>query len=352
MTETVKRVLIVGAGRRVANNFLPALTCLADQFRIVGLQATSRVRAEPLGALWKVPAFTELTDELLGAADIVAISVPTSANADVLNKLRDHAARLHIVIDTPIAWNRRQLWRTWNVLKLFPKVTVAEDYMNFPPFELARRVAFSGLLGSLKSAELRNIGYLYHGLALIRSLNGFAKIRASRRSRQTHGQTVHYTLDSGFRADVVGPYERSGRLTLVGEKASLTYDDLRPKETQGSGEILIRSAHDGLGEITGFETHGGGDFGAVHTQIAAMRSMPFEDKSQLNLLRGSGLAAVFRSVSTPDGLNSRYGPKNAIYDGVASRMAESGRLSFDPLRVIGWDLPSALRSAHFVSRAR
>jgi predicted dehydrogenase len=174
------RVLIVGAGRRVRNNFLPALACLGSQFRVEALVSPTPVRRAALAAQWGVASWDSIADIELAGIDVVAISVPTSENAGVLRALLPHADRLRLVIDTPIAWTPREYAACAPLLDRFPRLTVAEDYMNFPSFALAREATGRGLIGEVKWLTLNNIGYFYHGLALIRSFAGFAKVRSSR----------------------------------------------------------------------------------------------------------------------------------------------------------------------------
>ncbi len=113
--------------------------------------------------------------------DIVAISVPTSQNAAVLRKLKPSASTLMILIDTPIAWNGAELAACNPLLSDFKHVAVAEDYMNFAPFSLMRRAVKAGLIGKPKALTLTNTGYLYHGLALIRSFADFKPVKSGRR---------------------------------------------------------------------------------------------------------------------------------------------------------------------------
>lgn len=344
------KTLIIGAGRRVKNNFLPALSTMRKDFNIVGIHATSRVRAQPLSDQWGIPVVDDLGDYDLRAVDVVAISVPTGANKIALQKLAPFSDRLKIVIDTPISSSRAEMKEIWPLLSDFTSAFAAEDYMNFPPFALARAALAAGLIGNIRQIELENIGYLYHGLALIRSFVGFAKVIASWRLREDNIETIFYKIEGGLKASVIGPYLRAGRLVIRGTKGELIYsdsdiDDCRPS---GDGKFYIRSSRDHHGAISGFTVVDGtgilpGLSLAVPT-FRAMTEMEFDDKSDLNLLRGCGLAAVFSAIKRPDGLNDQYGVENALYDGVISRAATKGRMPYDPFRLIGTDIVRVVRA--------
>jgi predicted dehydrogenase len=98
--ERRRRVLIVGAGFRVKNNFLPTLHCLKREFEIVGVHARTLERLRPVADLWNVPALSSLDDVDFDAVDLVVISVPPSQNAVVLRRRR-RAPRGLVCSSTP-----------------------------------------------------------------------------------------------------------------------------------------------------------------------------------------------------------------------------------------------------------
>jgi hypothetical protein len=56
------RVLLVGAGRRIQNNYLPALSCLTDCFEISGIHARTYEKLAPVAERWGVPAVASLEE--------------------------------------------------------------------------------------------------------------------------------------------------------------------------------------------------------------------------------------------------------------------------------------------------
>jgi len=333
--NTPLRVLLVGAGRRIRNNFLPALNCLTREFGVAGIVSPTATRRSPLAAQWNVPEYASIDQVDLSQIDVVAISVPTGQNAKVLKQFGPAAARLKLIIDTPIAWSFAELSACSAALAGFNHVGVAEDFMNNPPFTLMRRAVEAGLIGTPKSLVLNNTGFLYHGLALIRSFAGFKPVNSSRRLVMSHaGVTVQYKV-GGLRATVIGPYRRSiSGTALGGTRGTITqYEyDL----SAGRKDIYhLRALKEGE-TITGYEIEGSGIALAL-PELAAMKAMDFPDKSDQNLLRGWGLIQVFKSLNDPVNFNCQYSPRQAFYDAFFSRLATKGLLPFDPFTAFGGD---------------
>jgi hypothetical protein len=332
------RVLVIGAGRRVANNFLPALGCLTDLFELVGIHARTEERMVPLAKQWGVPAIADLTAIDWSKVDVVAISVPTSQNATVLRALLPHAARLRIVIDTPIFRNSRELAQVDALISQFKEVRVTEDFMNFPPYILLREAATAGLIGRLKRLTLLNTGFLYHGLALIRSFVNFAPVLMS----ASHGgfaRQVHYRFTNGFRGSIIGPYRQyvHGGVVLEGTRGIITEVVGDAEFNPPAGVTMYHLAkREEAGVILGYDlVHGGEVVRHIATpEYARMRAMDIADKSELNLLRGCGLIVIFRAL-VEDNINRRYGFEEGFYDSMVSRLAARNCFPFDPLVLLG-----------------
>jgi hypothetical protein len=344
------RVLIVGAGRRVQNNFFPSLMCLADSFEIAGLHARTDARMVPVAARWNVKAVRSLKDFDLGTVDVVAISVPTSQNAPVIEQLVREAPRLALVVDTPIASNRREHSAVRPLLRRFKQVVVAEDYMNFPHFTLLRTAVRDGLIGKPSTAMLYNIGYAYHGLALIRSMAGFRAVTGtSRTSVRSFSSIITYRLGHGYRACVIGPYRRqhNGGIILEGSRGVITEgpDDVDQGDPAHRPIFMLSKVNDN-GLITGFAIDGTNQrlYQVETPEIALMAKMEFPDKSEINLMRSWGLIQVFRALIEADNINLSYGYENALYDSFISRLARRGLLPFDPMVLLGKNVMTAINA--------
>jgi hypothetical protein len=345
-----RRVLLVGAGRRIQNNFLPVLACLADAFEVRGIHSRTPAALARVADHWRVPAIGGLAETDLARFDVAVVSVPTPQNGNVLKQLQANAADLDLVIDTPIAWTMREYAETAPLLKTFRSVTVAEDYMNFPRFSLIRQVVKSGVIGELRSITLHNIGFLYHGLALIRSFVGFDPVLSAwSKPLGGHACVVGYAFAGGFSAAVVGPYRRhtSGGIFVEGSKAIITECPIDKDFAAGGNPVYVLSKIVTDGALSGFEIRGEDRvFSRPVDDLRRMRGMAFADKSDINLERGCGLIDVFRSLLDFGNFNRDYGAANAFHDSFVSRRAESGETPLDPFGAAG-----ILDEASFVDKA-
>ena len=346
------RVLMIGAGRRAKNNFLPVLTYLETQgaVEIVGVHARTAANLYPVAEHWRIPGFTSTSEIDFSKVEAVAISVPPAQNGPVLQSLEPHASRLTILIDTPVAFSRGELALTDRLLKKFKRVFVAEDYMNFPPFELMRMAVKGGLVGNVMGVTLTNIGYMYHGLALVRSFCGFGRARSTwKKSAGTYGTIVGYNFANGFKGIVIGPYRRESTsgITVEGTRGILSDFPGDKAFEQGAGRSIYILKYDRAeeGYITRVWLDGAGPEYAIDLpQLGAMYNMDIVDRSDLNLLRGCGLMRVFQALNEVENINHSYGRANAFYDSFAPRLAAKGLLAADPLTWIGSDAVSLLRA--------
>jgi hypothetical protein len=333
-----KRVLIVGAGFRAANNFLPSLALMPASFSVVGLVAKSRTRSASLGIVWNVPAYDDLSQVDPKTVDIVVVTVPTHANAAVLAAILKWNDRVDLVIDTPIASTFAQYRELRPLLRKFRAVAVAEDFMNLPHFELALRAARDGLFGTIRSVTLFNTGYRYHGLALLRSFAELGSVVGSKRAKLgSYSSVITYHFAGGMRGHIVGPYRQvtTGGIVVEGDRGVLTQAAEDAQFADVGKRLVYRLAQtsaDGLPSAFVIENS---SYRLDLPEIAAMKHMPFEDRSWLNVLKNVGLTRIFDSLVSGDGLNASYGFENGLYDSFASKLASAGVFPFDPLVAVG-----------------
>jgi Oxidoreductase family, NAD-binding Rossmann fold len=360
--ERKRRVLLVGAGRRIQNNFLPALACLQKDFAISGIHSRTEAKLLEVARRWGVPSVPSLAEFDLSEVDVVAISVPTSQNANVLHQLQAAAANLELVIDTPIASDGSEHAAIAPLLKSFKNVIVAEDYMNFPRFALIRSVVEKGKIGPLRSLTLYNIGFQYHGLALIRSFVGFDPVVQSwRKPLSSRASVIGYAFDGDVSATVVGPYRRhsTGGIFVEGHTGFISEFPIDKESAPPDKKAFVLSKLTTDGLLSGFEIRGESEaFSVDLDDMRRMRALDFADKSDLNLERGCGLINVFRSLLDFRNFNRNYGAADAFYDCFVSRRAESGESPLDPFNTFA-GRPSAghprafwvARSATFVKKS-
>jgi hypothetical protein len=329
------RVILIGAGNRVQNNFLPALRYLRDMFDVVGIFARTYSKVEDVARRWGVPALRSLCDHELSMADAIVVSVPVEQNAAVLRRIEAHAPRLDLIIDTPIASSTSEHREVLQYLKRFRTISVAEDYMNFPQFELLRRVVRSGAIGELRNIVLYHFGYLYHGLALVRSFVGFEPVARSWSRRiacSTRASIVNYEFDSGVSATIVGPYRRhtSGGMLIEGTKGIIT-EAPTDKElvNQGMSVFVLEKLSDGKCTI-GFRVRGEEKRWDAYLHQIQNPGIVRYDGSDIKYEKTCGLIEVLKAARTKYGLNWRYSAADALYDSIVSRRAEKGDGPLDP----------------------
>jgi hypothetical protein len=224
--------------------------------------------------------------------------------------------------------------------------------MNLPPFALMRRAVQDGLIGKLRGLTLYNSGFLYHGLALIRSFDGFKRPHTTwHRKVGSFSKIVGYSFAGGYRAIVVGPHRSrytSGLINIEGSMGVITDFSGDSEFVASNGRpiytLTSQRAEDGL--LTGFTLEGADHKYTVDLpEIRCMACMDFPDKSDLNLLKNCGIAEIFRALDEPSNLNNAYGPANMTYDAFAARLAGRGFLPLDPFVWFGSDVINVFRLA-------
>ncbi|WP_261574402.1 Gfo/Idh/MocA family oxidoreductase [Frankia gtarii] len=328
-----RRVLIIGSGRRIRNNFLPAFAQRRDQFELVGLWSRTREHAERAASPWGVPV-VDSPAAVLETVDTVVVSVSTTAVRAVLRELAERAAQLTVVLDTPVFGQAAHL-PAMATLRAFARVVVAEDYMNYPQWTLARRAVADGLIGEVRSVELAHSGYRYHGLALIRSLADFDHVTVATRRRV--GADVHFgfRLRHGVRGRIFEPYDQArGTTTITGEKGVIT-DSAQVGGGHGPVHVL-RPRGDARPDgylLDGLEL----DLPA----LPALLDAEVPDRSLFNALKTCGLLEVLAAV-TGEAFHSRYTYQEALYDHLTTAVLRTSPLLVDPVAGAGRNIVDGL----------
>jgi hypothetical protein len=321
----------VGSGQRIKNSFLPALSLLGDHVVPVGIWSRSQAHGEVVADAWGIPAVPDLA-AAVQEADVVAMSVSTVANPDVLRRLAEWAGELELVIDTPVL--RLADLRATRLLRRFKRVVVAEDYMNFPQFELARRASAGGLVGEVTSVELVRSGYKYHGLALIRSFFDFERPRIAYRSNGDGLTRTTFHFSRGRVGSIVEPYDQTiGRTVIRGVDGVITDDPLLAWTGQ---DLNLITGHGPPERPSRFTL---GDFAIELPQIDRLDRI--EDLSTFNSLKTIGLSTVLSSLWHSN-VNDRYTYREGLYDHLVTEVTRKVPLLADPVawRRTAWRRPS------------
>ncbi|MBR8831987.1 MAG: hypothetical protein N5P05_001703 [Chroococcopsis gigantea SAG 12.99] len=316
--------LLIGSGRRIQHNFLPALICLQDHFKIIGVHSRSEEKRRIVAEQWNIPSISDLNLLDFSTIDVVILSITLVNNKDVIKQLAPHASNLILVIDTPVL-PLKDLRSCVKLLNRFKQVVVTEDFMNFPQFQLMRKVITQGTLGNIKKIILEQSGFMYHGLALVRSYLGFESILYSQRTvLDTKNVNINYYFKNKVLGRITEPYKRlDGSVTVIGSKGILTYGhlDLKPESSEMPLYIL-KEVWDG-DNFMGFSVDGPNLSMTHEVEFYQMlKTIPNPDTSHFNTLKTSGLIEVFRSLIQPN-FHNKYNFIEGIYDLVVSSKARS-----------------------------
>jgi len=322
------RVLLVGSGRRIKNNFIPALSCLSD-YEIVGVHSRNPANIDAVSRRWNIPAVPDLRSFDFSKVDLIAISTTTSAVPSVLKSLvKPETAHLAVVIDTPVFEGVRH-FKYLKLFSNFKKVLVAEDYMNFPQFELIRSVIAEGKIGEVKHVNLFHNGYRHHAIALIRSMLNFRFASFTSKVGVGGGDSiVTFSFGGGVRGVVTEPYQpHAGYIAVTGTKG--TIHDFPPDPKKGISGYNLRQLRTN-DRLDGFEIVSENytkSYRPAH--LPKLYAFDFDDKSEFNLLKTCGLIRVFDCLKE-ENINTRYGVVHGVYDSLMGRGARRAPFIVDP----------------------
>lgn len=239
---SARRVLVLGAGRRVTEAVLPALRAAAS-FELAGVVARRARTLHTAGGAVEVGALDALTPAGVESADLAVVAVAKQAVPAVLERLIERGgARLDLLIDTPVLL-ARHLGRR-RLLEAFRSVSVAEDTIALPCWDPVRRVAKSGVLGPLRRVVFLQSAWAYHGFAMAKALLGEAPIKRARR-RRLEGPYAWRTarLANGTELLAFEPRDyAAGRILVAGTQGSVA-DWPQREEHQLLLEAVITDHH-------------------------------------------------------------------------------------------------------------
>lgn len=322
-------VLIIGSGRRIQTNFLPALTCLKEHFKIVGIYSRTEANRNAVAQKWGLPSVADLNQVDFSKINLVVMSITLDSNKQILRQLNPYSSNLILVIDTPVLPLKDLA--AIRLLNRFKKVVVTEDFMNFPQFNFMREFLKENYLGKLQKIQLNQSGYRYHGLALIRSFLNFESIFYSRKKNiSSQDVNIDYRFKNGVNGCITEPYKRlAGTITLVGSRGILTTEDIKIGSTLHNLSVYKLKEVWEKGNFQGFIIEGQ-DL-SLSSQIPLydiLRNIPNPDDSHFNVLKTCGLIQVFKSLLETN-IHSQYTMYDGLYDQVLSSLARRFNLFFD-----------------------
>ena len=301
----MKNVLIVGHGKRVRGSILPALHCLRDSFKIVGIHTRSS------GHSLEEIDFAKL--------DLIIVAVTLSEVPNVLRRLAIHDVKhITLMLDTPVLAIKNIF--AVRYFKHFKKALISEDTIALPPFLLARRIIDEGKIGRIKSISFFHNGYKYHALASLKMLTNeycITSIYNNKLSKEKRVKKI--TFSNGVKASFFEPRDyNKGKFLIEGEKGSIADYDYKGSNVFKIGYLTENNLYKGL-------TLNGQNVlpDQIEAKYLANISSGVEDVSLMNSMKIVGLMRlILASVENKSPFH--YSPAQGIYDNIAISLSEYG----------------------------
>ena len=293
-----KRVVLIGAGRRILRHVLPTFAAASDLYEVVGIYTRT---VEAIESPRELSPMSDL--ETLEGVDLVHAAVDKDSIPEVLETLAGlDPEGTELLIDTPVLRFRHFLHLKW--LERFRAIWVPEDCVTLPWIPVVRRAIAAGAIGELKMLHLDRAGYAYHGLATVKTIAGAARVTSGRRVRVGNGlHERRLRLSSGHAAVLVEPRDYlRGHLRLIGSRGVIT--DTRER---APGDLAIELEHV-KGECRAIRV---GDFeerlddaeaaltlpvGEEETALAAYLSLDASVIARTGLMKRVGLLRLLRDL--------------------------------------------------------
>ena len=335
-----EKILIIGSGNRIRDNFLPAIFYLKKNYNlnVIGVYSKTFSNCKKVAEEWNLNALTYDTNLLRLDMSTVIISITTINVISTLLKLENYNKKLKIIIDTPAFIFFRDL----PVLKRLSKkhdIFVASDFMYFPIFNLFREIANSNILGKLKKINLVNTGYYYHGTALLRSFfdfSSFLSIRKIGKAKKTFSSLntnkYIYKFRNSVSASISYPYNfDDGYVELCFEQGIVNSKKICNKDYSNQNKYVVENIVKNnfiLGhkiEINDLKFISNTDY------ISSLLSFSKNGTTNFNLHKTCGTIDFLKSVLIND-KKKKYDLLQGVYDAAISKQKISSLpYFFDPI---------------------
>lgn len=211
----MSKIIIIGAGKRVSADVIPIINSI-QEFEILGIYAQKERDMISSGISYKIRDIKNISGTDIQKADFLYVCVPPKKLSEVLSVITPLSTDPHLIVDTPILpWKQSFVLRK---LRLFKKITVAEDIVYLPWIQTAQEV-----IGDPKELIFHNAVYRYHGIALIKKLVSEDKITRAKLAKEGVRDSV-ISIRTSRKTSVIVHEPRDyehGFMKLVGTKGFL-----------------------------------------------------------------------------------------------------------------------------------
>lgn len=210
-----KSFLIIGAGKRVCEDFIPALLA-TKKFKIKNIFATKYKSINVNHKTYDVLPLVKLIKKNLIACDYIYIAIPPKSLNDVFNFLSLFNTQEKIlIIDTPFGSIRHQ--RNIRFFKNYKEIYIAEDAAYLPWINAARRKC-----GVIKKIVFDRSGYKYHAIATAKALLGNHNFIKAQKYKN-HIKIESKTLSDLGEIHIIEPRDYTkGKIEIYGSRLFLT----------------------------------------------------------------------------------------------------------------------------------
>lgn len=305
----MKKVVIIGAGRRVQSHILPAVIQSSDYMTLSAIYARTEKKLLLSGEKYPVSTLDNNSIIKLKDADIIIICVSENGVATVLSHLlQGKCSGKHIFIDTPVFSGKNI--KNYGLVKKFEHIFVLEDWLALNNFDLVTSLIRSGKIGKIKKIFFFHSGYRHHAVAIARRWTGSRVIRSVKHKKYSMGfNEFNLVDDSGASTWILEPRDyNQGKFLIMGESGSVSDYALDSEnhyfiETKVVGERLVTTInHDDQREKLGSEFADR----EIDIRLPATEIM--------DLMKIDGLRKILLSAVTGKSSNLRYPVLEAVYD--------------------------------------
>ena len=216
------KVVIIGGGRRVCEDVIPALEYLEPLYEIVGVCTRSPGVVFGRKRRYDIRPLTTLSSNDLKRATHLYLAVPPHEVSRALSALPVTAYQLELIIDTPAPVSRA----IQKELRKFKAVHVAEDNAFVPWINAARSM-------SPRSVVCDRSVFRYHGIALLKALAGTTQEPASVVSSRKSGDVIEMLVGT-VDAKIIEPCDYTrGSIMIDGVQPAFPTLTVRESELVG-----------------------------------------------------------------------------------------------------------------------